>query len=60
MEPMTRPSASLTRLLLIADRDHRGGEPPSSPVRRYRLARLRLDGGGEPVERHAHLTRRFD
>ena len=57
---MSRPNPSLTRLILVADRDHRRGRPADSPVRRYRLARLRLDGVSDEAERHAHLYRAYD
>jgi hypothetical protein len=57
---MSRPDPSITRLLLVADRDHRRGRPASSPVRRYRLARLRLDAPAERGDRHAHLRRTND
>ena len=60
MQDMSRPSPSTTRLLLVADRDHRRGRPPESPVRRYRLARLQLDGAAQPGDRHAHLRRSYD
>jgi hypothetical protein len=60
MPAMSRPSPATTRLLLVADRDHRRGRPAEAPVRRYRLARLRLEGPPEPVERQAHPRRSFD
>jgi hypothetical protein len=41
---MTRPS-SASRVVLVADRRRLGGAPaPVIPFRRYRLARLRLEG----------------
>jgi hypothetical protein len=57
---MSRPNPSLTRLILVADRDHRRGLPADSPVRRYRLARVRLDGPSDQAERYAHMRRAFD
>jgi hypothetical protein len=56
---MTRPAAS-SRVLLLEDR--RGGAVPgSAPVRRYRLARLRLDGRpAEPEKRYEYLKRTYD
>lgn len=59
---MTPTSASeLSKVLLVAD------ARPASPagerearIRRYRLARLRLDGRASVVDRHAHLRRSHD
>ncbi len=56
---MTRPIRS-PRLLLVADPRPASLEP-GLPVRRYRLARLRLDGRSpEPELRFEHLKRVFD
>jgi hypothetical protein len=59
MLAMTRPAQS-PRLLLIADRP-----APSSaatqPIRRFRLARIRLDGrAAGTASRYEHLKRTFD
>jgi hypothetical protein len=57
---MTRPTAA-SKLVLIAD--CRGGDavPGTATVRRYRLARLRLDGRpADPDARFEHLKRIYD
>lgn len=59
---LVMPSADATRLLLFAD-GHRADAPsPASKIRRYRLARLRLEAArrehGEP--RYAYLKRAHD
>ncbi len=58
---MPRPITS-SRVLLVADR--RVGPPESegaAPLRRYRLARLRLDGrSAGPALRFEHLKRIHD
>ena len=45
---MTRPLTA-SRLLLVADRRDSPSELRAAPVRRYRLARLRLEGRGYVV-----------
>lgn len=47
--------ATPARILLVADK--RREEPP---IKRYRLARLRLEGPPVAVDRHAHLKRSYD
>lgn len=57
---MTRPVTS-SKLLLIADTRQTDTEPSTIPVRRYRLARLRLEGrSAEASRRFEHLKRVFD
>jgi len=57
MLPMTAPIRS-SRLLLVADRRTDG---PAAAVRRYRLARLRLEGRqAAPQARFEHLKRVYD
>jgi hypothetical protein len=54
---MTYPT-STSRVVLLEDT--RAGASPG-PLRRYRLARLRLDGrSAEPEKRFAHLKRVYD
>jgi hypothetical protein len=54
---MTHP-ARTARVVLVEDT--RGGAAPR-PLRRYRLARLRLDGrSADPEKRFAHLQRVYD
>ena len=57
MTPLATPS----KVLLVADRQSRSAEPGTVPVRRYRLARLRLDGrAAEATSRFEHLKRVYD
>lgn len=57
---MTRPIRS-SRLVLVADPRPASPLPDAVPVRRYRLARLRLEPRSpEASERFAHLKRVFD
>jgi hypothetical protein len=60
MLAMTRPVTS-SKVLLVEDvRAERDAERPA-PVRRYRLARLRLDcRSGDPASRFEHLKRVYD
>jgi hypothetical protein len=60
MLAMTRPQ-SLSKVMLLEDR--RAGTPPagSSPVRRYRLARVRPGAAlAQPAKRFDYLKRTFD
>jgi len=59
---MDRPLIS-SKLLLVAAADHRSpsARPTAAPIRRYRLARLQLDG--RPARKPGsfdHLKRVFD
>jgi hypothetical protein len=57
---MTR-SITSSKVLLIADRRGTSPEGPSAPVRRYRIARLRLEGRSpESAARFEHLKRVYD
>ncbi|HEY2771411.1 MAG TPA: hypothetical protein VGI87_12620 [Solirubrobacteraceae bacterium] len=57
---MTRPLTS-SKLLLVADTRQTDTESATVPVRRYRLARLRLEGRpAEASQRFEHLKRVFD
>jgi hypothetical protein len=48
-------------VLLVADRRPASPESTVVPVRRYRLARLRLEGrSADPGMRFEHLKRTFD
>ena len=48
-------------MLLVADRRTTAREPGSAPVRRYRLARLRLDVRSTAAQyRFEHLKRVYD
>jgi hypothetical protein len=57
---MTRPTAS-SRILLVADRRDAIDADTVTPVRRYRLARLRFDARpAGPDARFEHLKRVYD
>jgi hypothetical protein len=60
MLTMTRPIAA-SKVVLVADRRAQSAPPHEAPVRRYRLARLRIDsrpaGADAPFE---HLKRTYD
>jgi len=56
------PQAAVSRLLLLADERHAAHGPrerADARVRRYRLARLKLDEAAR-LERHAHLRASYD
>jgi hypothetical protein len=60
MLDMTHPITS-SKVLLVADQRSEREESGGAPVRRYRLARLRLDGRpAGPEARFEHLKRVFD
>ncbi len=57
---MTRTAAS-SKVLLIKDRRCEQAEPEATVVRRYRLARLRLDGRPAGADSpYEHLKRTYD
>lgn len=57
---MTR-SITSSKVLLIADRRGTSPDGPSARVRRFRIARLRLEGRSpESAERFEHLKRVYD
>jgi hypothetical protein len=49
-----------SKVLLVADRRAAVAVPGSPPIRRYRLARLRVDGRAPGVARFDHLKRTYD
>ena len=54
-------SHAVSKVLLVADQRTRTPRTVSPPLRRYRLARLRIDGRStEPGARFDHLKRVFD
>jgi hypothetical protein len=61
MPGMTSPASdSLVRRIVLVPADNRDDRPDGA-VRRYRLARLRLEGRDVPAgERFSHLERRYD
>ena len=57
---MTRPPKS-SKVLLVADRRAARAQPTTTPVRRYRLARLRLPSGAQGAESpFEYLKRVYD
>jgi hypothetical protein len=57
---MTSPAIAPTRRLVLVPAEPRSGRSDAS-VRRYRLARLRLEGRDvPPSERFAHCKRSYD
>jgi hypothetical protein len=60
MLSMTRATAlSSSRFLLLPEAERSGQEGHGHPVRRYRLARLKLDSR-DARDRFAHLKRVYD
>ncbi len=61
MMPAMTPPVTSSKVLLIEDRREQPAEPSTAPVRRYRLARLRLDGRSpDAASRFDHLKRVYD
>jgi hypothetical protein len=57
---MTQPDRS-SKVVLVADRREISDARGSGSVRRYRLARVRLDGrSSDPEARFEHLKRVYD
>ncbi|HTP20022.1 MAG TPA: hypothetical protein VMJ65_10490 [Solirubrobacteraceae bacterium] len=57
---MTRP-VTASKVLLVADRRAATSAPRDTPIRRYRLARLRLDPPpAGPATRFDYLKRVYD
>jgi hypothetical protein len=57
---MTRPAPS-SKVILLEDRRGGSGASPAAPIRRYRLARLRLEGHPTaPERRFDYLKRTHD
>jgi hypothetical protein len=55
------PPATSAKVVLVADRRTAHGQSSATPVRRYRLARLRFDGrAADPSARFEHLKRVYD
>jgi hypothetical protein len=58
---MLRPISSSWKVLLVADRRVASADAGAVPVRRYRLARLRLEGRQAGAgTRFEHLKRVYD
>ena len=61
MDRMSAPSVTAARLLLVERRDTVAPRNPDAPkIRRYRLARLQLNGRATGRARYEHLRRIYD
>lgn len=61
MRSMTPSSVAAARLMLVERRDTVAPRDPNAPkVRRYRLARLQLNGRATGRARFEHLKRSYD
>jgi hypothetical protein len=61
MMSMTTASATpLSRIILVGERLRLGSGQDAPAVRRYRLARLHVNGQPSGAGRHAHLRRSHD
>lgn len=56
----TRTASQLSRILLIGEPGRLGSGQDGPAIRRYRLARLRVNGRPAGEGRHAHLRRSYD
>jgi hypothetical protein len=59
MLAMSTPAA-VNRVLLVTDRARAGRTATEAKVRRYRLARVQLNGRAHGTSRHEHLRRSYD
>jgi hypothetical protein len=58
---MTTASATpLSRIILVAGRSQLGSGQDAPAIRRYRLARLHVNGRSSGVGHYAHLRRSYD
>lgn len=57
---MDRPSPSLSRYLLLRSPDAAPRDAQAPKVRRYRLARIEVNGRATPGDRFGHLQRGYD
>jgi len=61
MDVMSAPSVTAARMLLVERRDTVAQrDPNAAKIRRYRLARLQLNGRGTGRARFEHLRRSYD
>jgi hypothetical protein len=61
MVPMTSASApALSRILLVGERSPLIAGKDAPAIRRYRLARLRINDRPSGADRFAHLRRTYD
>ena len=57
---MDRPTPTLARYRLLREESSQQHDPSGPKVRRYRLARIELNGRSSSRERFAHLQRSYD
>ena len=58
---MTTATASqLSRIVLVGTRSRQGSGQDAPAIRRYRLARLRVNGRPSETDPYAHLRRSHD
>ncbi len=57
---MDRPSPSLSRYLLLRTPAPAPRDASAPKVRRYRLARIEVNGRATPDDRFSHLQRGYD
>lgn len=60
MSMTTATAAQLSRILLVGERGRLGSGQDAPAIRRYRLARLHVNGRPSGSGRHAHLRRSYD
>ena len=60
MIDMDRPTPSLSRYLLLSSPVTERRDPAAPKVRRYRLARIEVNGRATAADRFAHLHRSYD
>jgi hypothetical protein len=53
-------AAQISRVLLLTDRPTAPRDPMEGRIRRFKLARLRLEDRSEGAGRHAHLRESHD
>ena len=56
----TSTANALSRILLVGESSRASQDDARPAIRRYRLARLRLDGRPSGADRFAHLRRSYD
>jgi hypothetical protein len=56
----TATSHQLSRLLLVGERGRLGSGKDAPAIRRYRLARLHVNGPSSGTARYEHLRRSYD
>lgn len=60
MSMTSATAARLSRIVLVGERGRLGPGPDAPVIRRYRLARLHVNGRPPGSGRHDHLRRTYD